>query len=66
MELTIGKTVMQVGGLENKRYIDLVSNDGKIQVRIIAEENEVSVIAISGKILVEHDRAYPAIRIEKT
>ena len=49
----------------NDRYIDVTSDDGKVRLRLILEEDNVVVVANRGKIVVDSDRAVPSVIFEK-
>ncbi|KND47598.1 MAG: hypothetical protein AB201_01545 [Parcubacteria bacterium C7867-006] len=47
------------------RYVDIISMDGSISIRVIIEKDQVVITARSGSMVIEHDRAYPSVRVEK-
>ena len=65
MEVRVGNKSMRVVSFADDRYVDVVSMDGTISIRLIIEKDNVVVTAKSGTMIVEHQCAHPAVRIEK-
>ena len=65
MKVLVGNNCMREVSFADDRYVDVVSMDGTISIRLIIEKDNVVVTARSGAMIVEHERANPAVRIEK-
>lgn len=62
----INRDKLQGTDLNDNKYVNLVSEDGKVNLSIIIYPNDdVVVVARSGRMSVVCDRAYPAIKVEK-
>ena len=66
MEVSLGNHSMRVVSFADDRYVDVVSMDGTISIRLIIEKDNVVVTTRSGTMIVEHQHAHPAVRIEKS
>lgn len=67
MKVLIGNTRgMREVSVTLDRYVDIVSMDGTISVRVIIEKGGVVIVARSGTMTVEHQYALPAVRVEKS